>query len=490
MDYEPPASTRPSLHRFAPLALRFSAVVVGLAITAAACSGDDDSAIAPDPTAAPTAVPTVEVLNVEVAVGTARDFPPAPEVPDGPLDPDDQAAIEVTIGTLELSFDTAVADLEAQGDARVLWLLADFLRFSQGTEAGETILRTASAIAGTEFNPEQPWNDLTDHLLAWDTPAPPNYPVYKAAVYVFADPRWQFVFADPDATIDYRLLSWGEVLLDDRELGDPDKCRRSCIPALNDPGLVSGAAADWYPDDGVVFAVAIDDEAVALPRNIMEVHEVVNITVGGRRLGIPYCTLCGSAQAFFTDEVPGIDRPPVLRTSGFLSRSNKVMYDLDSLSVFDTFTGDAVAGPLRAEGVVLAQTSVVTTTWGDWRETHPETSIVAQDGGIGRTYDDEPLRGRDDNGPIFPIGQVDDRLAVQEEVLGVTLGGGEFLAFPVEAARNTLRNGDAVEQDGVVVELDGLGLRATLGGDAIATHPAFWFAWIQFHPTTALWLPT
>ena len=44
--------------------------------------------------------------------------------------------------------------------------------------------------------------------------------------------------------------------------------------------------------------------------------------LGGRRLAIPYCTLCGSAQACFTDDVEGADEMPVLRTSGLLSRSN------------------------------------------------------------------------------------------------------------------------------------------------------------------------
>jgi len=73
---------------------------------------------------------------------------------------------------------------------------------------------------------------------------------------------------------------------------------------------------------------------------------MVNDTLGDRDLGIPYCTLCGAAQAWFTDDVPdGVNRP-VLRTSGLLSRSNKVMYDLNTFSVFDTFRGDAVTGVL------------------------------------------------------------------------------------------------------------------------------------------------
>ena len=76
---------------------------------------------------------------------------------------------------------------------------------------------------------------------------------------------------------------------------------------------------------------------------------MVNDTLGGRQIGIPYCILCLSAQAYFTDRVPGF--APLLRTSGLLSRSIKLMFDLRSGSVIDTFTGKALSGPMRQAGV-------------------------------------------------------------------------------------------------------------------------------------------
>ena len=82
-----------------------------------------------------------------------------------------------------------------------------------------------------------------------------------------------------------------------------------------------------------------------------------------------------------------------------------------TMSVFDTFTGDAVSGPLGDQGVSLEETTVVRSTWGDWKAQHPDTKIVARDGGIGRSYELDPLGGRDDDGPIFPVGPVDERLA-------------------------------------------------------------------------------
>jgi hypothetical protein len=197
--------------------------------------------------------------------------------------------------------------------------------------------------------------------------------------------------------------------------------------------------------------------------------------------------LCGSAQAYLTDEVAGDDL--VLRTSGLLSRSNKVMYDLASSSVLDTFTGAALSGPLHRDGVVLDQVSVVTSTWGAWKASHPGTRILARDAGIGRSYPDDPLRGRDDDGPIFPVGAVDPRLPVQEPVVGVLTPDGAPVAFPVAQARQVLASGGDVAVGQVRARLDGDGLRVSADGVDLPAHQAFWFAWSQFHPGTAVWTP-
>jgi hypothetical protein len=167
------------------------------------------------------------------------------------------------------------------------------------------------------------------------------------------------------------------------------------------------------------------------------------------------------------------------------------MYELASGSVFDTFTGVALSGPLRDRGVELGQASVVTTTWAEWRERHPETRIVASDGGLGREYPLDPLGGRDDDGPIFPVGDVDPRLPVQEQVVGVINAAGAPVAFPAGAARRELLAGRRPEAAGVVLAVDAGGLvaEAADGGD-LASHQAFWFAWSQFHPDTELWSPS
>ncbi len=520
---------------------RVSALLVAVALVATACAGGGDldttefigdeapagtseaevpeapEAATPEGTAPETATPEAAVEDADTAAdepaadpapldprerGALRnflgyEFPPAPDVPTGPIDQLTVDILEVIWAGLELGgFDGGlVASLADSGDARLAWIMSDLLRFFYFGDIHDGAVSGFQRLTGARLNDDpvaerSSWQSVTDHLIAWDLPAFDRYADYKARLFTLVDPRWQPFFDDPDADIDWRLVSWGGVRIDDRALGDPRGCPAGCIPALDDPAVTDAAGGSWYGDDGVVFAVVINGEARAYPRHIMEIHEMVNDTLGGRRIGMPYCTLCGSAQAYFTDDVPAGVETPVLRTSGLLARSNKVMYDLVTKSVFDTFTGEALSGPLRERGVVLNQATVVTTTWGEWKAAHPDTTIIAEDGGIGRSYPLDPLRGRDDDGPIFPIGDMDATLGVHDQVFGVVLDDGTPVAFPVDTAAAALRAGQDVELAGVTLRLDGGGVRAVdPAGDEIEGHQAFWFAWSQFMPDTLLWQP-
>jgi hypothetical protein len=469
--------------------MRRIAITVGLgALVLSSCTGADDTA---DGSTGPATSEAASTATVPLA-----EFPPAPDAPTGPND-EATAAFDEIVDTIPTGLLTAdlLTEFADAADARHAWLISDLLRFAGPSPEATALLDGFESLTGVDAREladdgASPWNAVTNLLIAWDTPAPPEYQRLKGGLFSIVEPGWTPFFDDADATIDWRWVSWGGVFIDDRPLGDTEPCgARGCIPALDDPALVPADQGDFYPDDAIVFGVTEGDEAVAFPKNVMEIHEMVNITIGGRRFGIPYCTLCGSAQAFYTDEVPDGVEMPVLRTSGLLSRSNKVMYDLATSSVFDTFTGEAVAGPLREAGVVLEQNSVAVSRWGDWKAAHPDTTIVAEDGGIGREYEDDPLEGRDDDGPIFPVGDVDPRLGVHEAVIGVVLDDGTTIAFPTERVRSVMLDGDDVELGGVRIERDGGGFGATVDGTEIATHEAFWFAWSQFHPDTKIWTP-
>jgi hypothetical protein len=417
-----------------------------------------------------------------------EEFGKPPAVPVGPLSEQLQSAVTVAFVDSMAQSDwqeeqtIALGEIVTSKDPRIAWLIADMMRFITSRRFNKELADAASALLGIEPPTRDHWGVITDHLIAWDIPAPPDYLPVKRAIFTTLVPGWERIFVEGD--IDWRHVSWGGVLIDDRAYDTTD-ARCNCIPAADNPEVSSAEDATWLKDEDIVFGIAVNGEFRAYPRRIMEVREMVNDTLGGRHLGIPYCTLCGSAQAYYTDRLPaGIDRP-ILRTSGLLIRSNKVMYDVSTFSVFDTFLGTAVTGPLAEKNVKLTQASVVTTDWGTWKERHPETTVLLERYALGR--DPDFRNGRDADGPIFPVGNVDPRLPVHEDIIGVQTASGKPVAFQRSKAIVALKNGEEITFENVRLQLEAGGIKAVdADGADLGSHQAFWFAWSQFHPQTAL----
>ena len=417
------------------------------------------------------------------------EFGSPPDVPTGPLSETVQRAVETAfIDSMEQSTwgrdqGLALGEIGDSGDPRLVWMIADLMRFVSQSQLNLVLTEISAKLLGIDAPRRNQWGVITDHLIAWDIPEPPGYLPVKRAIFTSIVPQWERIFVEGD--IDWRHVSWGGVLIDDRAYDETD-ARCNCIPAADNPEVSSAEEATWLADDAIVFGVEVNGEFRAYPRRIMEVREMVNDTLGGRDLGIPYCTLCGAAQAYFTDRLPeGVERP-VLRTSGLLIRSNKVMYDVETFSVFDTFLGKAVTGPLAEKGIWLEQATVVTTDWGTWKSEHPETTVLVEDLALGRDFDFRNTR--DANGPIFPVGDVDPRLPVHEDIIGAITASGKPVAFQRSTALVALKNGEEIGFENVRLVLDAGGIRATdTDGTDIGSHQAFWFAWSQFHPDTELW---
>jgi len=411
-----------------------------------------------------------------------------PQTPTGPLGDEIVNALDTAFGenlkTLTWGGEqtNAIKIITESDDPRLAWLISDMMRISSSRPLTQLLAASSSELLNLEYGKGDYWRETTDSLMAWNIPAPPNYLHYKRNIYTLVEPAWDKLFVEGD--IDWRHVSWGGVRIDNRPLNRTDELC-NCIPAADNPEVTTAKQATWLKDDDVVFGVEVNGEYRAYPRRIMEVREMVNDTLGGRDLGIPYCTLCGAAQAYFTDQLPGVDRP-VLRTSGLLIRSNKVMYDVNTYSVFDTFKGNAVTGPLARKKIVLTQTGVVTADWKHWKTAHPETTVLAESLALGRDFDFR--NNRDANGPIFPIGNVDPRLPVQEDIVGLIAESGKPIAFQLSKAIDSLNDGNTIAFENIRLELDGGGVRAVgVTGEDLGGHQAFWFAWSQFYPETELW---
>jgi len=103
------------------------------------------------------------------------------------------------------------------------------------------------------------------------------------------------------------------------------------------------------------------------------------------RIAGVYCTLCGTVIAY--EENPS-DLSHNMGTSGFLYRSNKLMYDKETQSLWNTISGSPVVGPLTQKNIELNTFPVITTIWKDWKEQYPETEVLSKYTGYDRNYDE------------------------------------------------------------------------------------------------------
>ena len=228
-------------------------------------------------------------------------------------------------------------------------------------------------------------------------------------------------------------------------------------------------------------------------------------------------------------------------TSGLLYRSNKLMYDRVTQTLWNSFLGEPVIGQLADSGVKLDYFPVVTTTWEEWSTEHPDTTVLSNATGV-YPADFYAAEGspesiyyayRAGTGTMFPVWNRDDVLLTKDEVL-VFSRGSSHKAYPIAILNRERVVNDVVGGEPVVIvasdrspearvyargsstfSLDtdsaaGEGTPSRVYDDAgvawevtedalvnstddtdtlarLPAHAAFWFGWFSFHPDAELY---
>ena len=155
------------------------------------------------------------------------------------------------------------------------------------------------------------------------------------------------------------------------------------IPSVDEPEFQPASEADL--DDGdPVFGVVKNGVAKAYPQSILVWHEIVNDEIGGEPVAVTYCPLTGTAQGFERGET-------TFGVSGLLVNSNLLMYDRGTGTRWPQVVATGIRGPLK--GRSLAEFPVVWSTWGNWREAHPDTQVLTTNTGYQRRYGSDPYGG-------------------------------------------------------------------------------------------------
>ncbi len=205
--------------------------------------------------------------------------------------------------------------------------------------------------------------------------------------------------------------------LDEIMSGGPPK---DGIPPIDAPQFDTVTEADqWLDSREPVIVVSVNGQTKAYPLQILTWHEIVNDSVGEVPVAVTFCPLCNASIVF--DRRSGgtvLD----FGTTGKLRKSDLVMYDRQTESWWQQFTGRAIVGEMT--GTVLDRVPASIVAYESFREAYPDAPVLSRRTGFLRQYGANPYRGYDtiEDQPFLFFDPVDERLPPMERVLNVTVG--------------------------------------------------------------------
>ncbi len=203
-------------------------------------------------------------------------------------------------------------------------------------------------------------------------------------------PFWESEW--PNTDFSKSSVEWIEIIS-----GGPP---RDGIPALDDVDFVSVADAD-IPAQEPVITVEIEGETPrAYPIRYLTWHEIANDVIGEVPVAVTFCPLCNSALVF-DRRLDG--RVLTFGVSGKLRNSDMIMFDRETESWWQQFTGEGIVGELT--GQKLTQVVNWMESMEEFAARNPEGIVMAEPIGHSRPYGANPYTKYDSGRPFLYSGE-------------------------------------------------------------------------------------
>ncbi|MHC5060619.1 MAG: DUF3179 domain-containing protein [Planctomycetota bacterium] len=199
------------------------------------------------------------------------------------------------------------------------------------------------------------------------------------------------------------------------------------IPAIDRPHFVNiRNAKTWLKPNEPIISIVVKRIAKAYPLQILIWHEIVNDNIRGTPIAVTFSPLCYSAIVFNRRVTA---RESTFGVSGMLRNSGMVMYDRQTQTLWQQFTGQAIVGDKVPK--ILTQIPSQIISFAQFTEAYPNGTVLSRRTGYRRRYGQNPYTGYDDidNKPFMYQGKTDPRLKPMEKLVGVTIAG-QSKAYP------------------------------------------------------------
>jgi len=174
------------------------------------------------------------------------------------------------------------------------------------------------------------------------------------------------------------------------------------IPSIDAPRFERAVDISWLEDPEPVIRLEAAGMIKAYPLQILIWHEIVNDRIGNVPVAVTYCPLCNASIAFdrrLDGEVLDFG------TTGLLRNSDLVMYDRQSESWWQQFTGEAIVGARAGRELKMLPSRVM--SFAAFRKDHPEADVLARPVPARRDYGRNPYVGYDSRSAPYPLYQGD-----------------------------------------------------------------------------------
>lgn len=268
---------------------------------------------------------------------------------------------------------------------------------------------------------------------------------------------------------------------------------RDGIPSIDDPKFQPASQITDIADQEPVIQFDVGEDVRAYPLRVLMWHEIANDTVGGIPVAVTYCPLCNAAIVF-DRRLDG--RTLELGTTGKLRNSDLVMYDRQTESWWQQFTGQAIVGELTGKSLDLLPSRIV--AFGAFRKAYPDGKVLVPNDPDFRDYGRNPYASYDTAmAPFLYRGDLPEdipamaRVVVvrtEEDPIIVSLEKARAGGFEQDGYRISYESGVASALDSAsIAEGRDVGtVRVTKDGEDVVHDVTFAFVAHAFHPETPI----
>jgi len=299
---------------------------------------------------------------------------------------------------------------------------------------------------------------------------------------------------------------------------------------LREPHFVTASKADFLKAADRVVGVSENGVSKAYEPSVLAFHHVVQDNLKEMPIIATWCALCNTPLVYSSV----VDGKKLTFERAGNRGNNFYMLDTETASHWQQIGGDCFEGPLKGKRMTMVP--FLYTTWGEWREQHPDTLVLVLEAAYQSGYEFmEKSRvsvvpyGSNKKPDRELVRDFDTRLPNYEQVIGIEIGD-THKAYPLSALKKEIVVNDKVSSTPILLVYAAgsdttTGFSRALGGrtltfrsvglssfmdnetgskwnaygncldgklkgqklERVIPEPGSWFAWAEFHPDTEIY---